>query len=44
MFFLTVPLDGLLCVIVVFPDHAHLLLDPFLQNFLDPRMINTNHS
>ena len=26
--FLTVPFDGLQCVIVVFPDHTHLLLDP----------------
>ena len=25
--FLTLPLVGLLCVIVVFPDHTHLLLD-----------------
>ena len=28
--FLTVPWIGLWCVIVVFPDHTHLLLSPYL--------------
>ena len=27
--FLTVPLVGLQCVIVVFPDHTHLLFDMY---------------
>ena len=28
-FYLTVPWVSLQCVIVVFPDHTHLLIDPF---------------
>ena len=34
--FLTVPLVGLQCVIVVFPDHTHLLFNSFEPVMLSP--------